>query len=176
MKLAWILASSLTVLPVLSLPVHSNAHNQLGVQQAVTDRGSSATETDVGGVYACEGLRPDGVSYHGTVRIIRHNGTYDFLWSVGDEEQEQYLGVGILMDAVLSVSYFGGTTGLVVYRVEHSDKGQKLVGTWTVPEADGKVAAETLTRVSKELSAPQAPLPVPEPTRRILPSKNLRPA
>jgi hypothetical protein len=165
MKLAWLLALSLTVLPFLSLPVQSVAHGDAG-----------ASDVDLGGIYACEGMRPDGVGYRGTVRIIRHNGTYDLLWSVGDEEQEQYLGVGILTDHVLSVSYFGGTTGLAVYRIEQDAKGQQLIGTWTVPQADGKVAAETLRRLSKELGASQ-PRPLPEPRpARVLPFWHLRPA
>ncbi len=165
MKLAWLLAVSLTVLPFLSLPVQSVAHGDAG-----------ASDADLGGIYACEGMRPDGVGYRGTVRIIRHRGTYDLLWSVGDEEQEQYLGVGILTGNVLAVSYFGGTTGLAVYRIEEGTKGQQLFGTWTVPQADGKVAAETLTRLTKELDVSQ-PRPLPEPRPAgVLPSWKLRPA
>jgi hypothetical protein len=165
MKLAWLLALSLTVLPFLSLPVPSVAHGD-----------ASAGDADLGGIYACEGMRPDGVGYRGTVRIVRHNGTYDLLWSVGDDEQEQYLGLGILTGNMLSVSYFAGTTGLAVYRIEQGAKGQQLIGTWTVPQADGKVAAETLTRLTKELGASQRrPLPAPRPARG-LPPWRLRPA
>jgi hypothetical protein len=165
MKLAWLLALSLTALSFLPLPIHPVAHGD------VTDG-----DADLGGIYACEGMRPDGVGYRGTVRIVRHKGTYDLLWSVGDDEQEQYLGVGILTGNVLSVSYFGGTTGLAVYRIEQDAKGQQLIGTWTVPQADGKVAAERLTRLTKELGASQPrPLPERRPTR-LLPLWQLRPA
>ena len=44
---------------------------------------------------------------------------------------------------MLSVSYFGGTPAVVVYKID----AEKLVGEWTMGGTEGKTYAETLTRV-----------------------------
>lgn len=169
MKLPLALASALTILPAVWLPVKSAP--QQPAPQKEPDKSGGALD----GTYACQGTRPDGAEYRGVVRIVHHNGTYQLLWTVGQDEQ--YLGVGMVTGNVLSVSYFGGTTGLVVYRIEQGDKGPRLVGTWTVPEGDGQVSSEILTRVTTATSN-EKELLIPEPQPRSHPvwSRNLRPA
>src|SRR5687767_3825870 len=74
----------------------------------------NGTDGNLVGVYACQGLTPKGAEYRGTVEIVRHNGTYQLLWTFRDERQ---VGIGIVSGDVLAVSYFGGMPGLVVYRI-----------------------------------------------------------
>lgn len=144
----------LTGLAAVALPIES-----------ISNSVKPPTDEDLGGTYRCEGTMPNGSGYTGTVHIVRHNGTYQVLWTLGP--RERYLGIGIVSDKVLAVSYFTGVPGLVVYRVEHTAKGPRLVGQWTAPEADGRVFVETLTRLTREVTLPAAPEPAPRRTVRI---------
>jgi hypothetical protein len=138
-------------------------------------RVDTPADADLAGVYACEGTRPDGVEYSGTVEIVRNEGTYQLLWTL--PPHEQYIGIGIRNGDVLAVSYFGGMPGLVVYRLEQGDKGPRLVGQWTVVDADGQVFPETLTRVAAgdaPAFAPSHPRPRSRPGRSV-PSRGTRP-
>jgi hypothetical protein len=122
----------------------------------------------IAGLYACEGIRPDGVAYRGVVQIVRHDNTYHLLWTLAPDEQ--YLGIGILSEGVLAVSYFGGLPGVVVYRIGEGQLGPQLTGRWTVVEADGQVFSETLTRLPADARPPVLvePSDDPGPSRRGL--------
>ena len=157
MKLLLLAASALTLVPALTLPIQPVAY--------------ATAEDDLTGTYACQGVKPNGTAYHGTVQIARHNGTYHLRWSFGP--REQYSGIGIASGGVLAVSYFGGDAGVVSYQIQQDDKGARLVGQWTVVKADGHVFGETLTRVTREV----AEIPMPEPKRgRVTPSRFMRSA
>jgi hypothetical protein len=164
MKSPLICASALTLVAVLSLAAQSPVPETKG------DNNPPAADADLTGVYACEGVRPDGAAYRGTVEIVRHDGTYELLWTL--PPHEQYVGIGMVSGSVLAVSYFGGMPGLVVYRIEAGDKGPRLVGQWTVVDADGHVFPETLTKVAEAIIVP--PVAKPRPGRAV-PSRGMRP-
>jgi hypothetical protein len=109
---------------------------------------------DPSGVYLCEGTNPDGHRYRGIVQIAAVQNTFLVKWTLADDIE--VMGVGILQDDRLSVSYFGGTPAVVVYKISM----EKLVGEWTMGGTEGRVYAETLTRM------PEGSLPKPQPPRR----------
>ena len=116
---------------------------------------SAPTKTgDPSGVYLCEGTNPDGHRYRGIVQIAAVRNTYLVRWTLADDVE--VMGVGILQDGHLSVSYFGGTPAVVVYKIA----ADKLVGEWTMGGTEGRVYAETLTRV------PEGSLPKPQPQQQ----------
>jgi hypothetical protein len=158
MKLPLIFVSTLALLPALVSP-----------EESILPAQPSERDGDLNGTYLCEGVRPDGAAYHGTVRIVRQNGAYQVIWNVGREEQ--YLGIGLLTGDVLAVSYFGGSPGVVAYRIEKTDKGSRLIGQWTVASARGQVFGETLTRLTKDVASMPAPAPRRE---RVVPSGRLK--
>jgi hypothetical protein len=136
MKLPLIFASALTaLLPVLA----------------------TTPDTDISGIYECEGTTANGSPYKGTVEIARNNGTYEVLWVFGP--REQYVGFGVINENVLAVSVLAGMPGVVAYKIEKSDKGSRLVGQWTVPNAEGKVFTETLTKVGNATDRPKLAKP-----------------
>jgi hypothetical protein len=165
MRSPLIAAASITLAAALSLSAQS-------APSPPADPHTQSDTADLAGVYACEGKRPDGLEYSGTVQIVRHEGTYQVLWTL--PPQEQYLGIGILNGDVLAVSYFGGMPGIAVYRIEHGDKGPRLVGTWTVVDADGHVFPETLTRLAEGATVPAPSRPRTRPDRAS-PSRGVRP-
>jgi hypothetical protein len=118
---------------------------------------------DPSGVYLCEGTNPDGHRYRGIVQIAAVRNTFLVRWTLADEVE--VMGVGILHDGMLSVSYFGGTPAVVVYKIS----ADKLVGEWTMGGTEGRVYAETLTRV------PEGSLPKPQPQQPRQP-RGRRPA
>jgi hypothetical protein len=96
-------------------------------------------KADLSGVYVCEGKNPDGSAYQGVVEIAAVESTYLVHWVL--PRGVEVLGVGILREDTLSVSYFGGTPVIVVYKKE----GNRLVGAWTMGGTEGAVFVETLT-------------------------------
>jgi hypothetical protein len=110
-----------------------------------------APESNLVGIYSCEGTNPDGKTYAGIVQIIKHGDSYLVRWTMPDESQ--VLGIGILNGGTLSVSYYGGTPSIVVYAIENG----KLTGTWTAVGADGELFTETLTKMPE--GAPRPPKP-----------------
>ena len=122
-----------------------------------------AKKLDPSGIYLCEGVNPDGHKYRGIVQIAAVRNTYLVRWTLSDEIE--VTGVGILQDGRLSVSYFGGTPAVVVYRID----ADRLVGEWTMGGTEGSVYAETLTRMPESMlrQSPQAPQPprTPRPRR-----------
>jgi hypothetical protein len=122
---------------------------------------------EIDGTYACEGRTPKGDAYHGTVRIVRQGDTYRVFWKL--DAQEGNVGVGIHTGDMLAVSYFEALPAIVVYKIEPTESGQRLVGQWTVLGADGKVFSETLTKLKQPATEPPATRP-PSPRRRQPPS------
>jgi hypothetical protein len=147
MKYAFLIAASVAAAAVVSLS--ASVASTTYVRQDAARQNAS----DVSGVYLCQGTLPDGRQYDGTVVIVRHQNTYQLLWTL--TEQEQYLGIGILHDKTLAVSVFGNMGGVVSYQVDRQSNAVRLKGQWTVVEADGRVFGETLTRLA------DAPLEVP---------------
>lgn len=117
---------------------------------------------NVSGIYRCEGTNPDGSPYEGLVEIAAIEDTYLVHWIMANGAQ--VLGVGIFKGGVLSVSYFGGTPAVAVYRPD----GDRLVGEWTMGGAEGMLYSETLTRMpvkpgQPHAAPPQRPAPQPGP-------------
>jgi hypothetical protein len=128
----------------------------LGGTATASDRSpaqAAARKQDPSGIYLCEGVNPDGHRYRGIVQIAAVRNTFLVRWTLSDDVE--VTGVGILHDNQLSVSYFGGTPAVVVYRID----ADKLVGEWTMGGTEGSVYAETLTRM------PEGSLPPPPPSQ-----------
>ena len=120
-------------------------------------------KSDPSGIYLCEGVNPDGNKYRGIVQIAAVRNTFLVRWTLADDVE--VTGVGILHDGLLSVSYFGGTPAVVVYRIS----ADKLVGEWTMGGTEGSVYAETLTPMPEGTLPPrpsQGP-DAPERNRRL---------
>jgi hypothetical protein len=115
----------------------------------------------VAGIYLCEGANPDGSPYQGLVEIVAVDKTYLIHWVMADGAE--VVGVGIRNSDVLSVSYFGGTPAVAVYRID----GDRLVGEWTMGGAEGMLYTETLTRMPDQ--KPEPGKREPERQRRTRP-------
>src|SRR5436190_18618256 len=73
---------------------------------------------DLDGVYACDGINPAGKPYRGIVEIVRTDETFHLRWTF-PQDSDGALGIGIMTNGVLAVSYYGGATaGVVVSKVE----------------------------------------------------------
>jgi hypothetical protein len=144
----------------------------LGGTAATSDKPPSQAQAapikklDPSGIYLCEGVNPDGHKYRGIVQIAAVRGTYLVRWTLADDVE--VTGVGILNDDRLSVSYFGGTPAVVVYKIDTD----KLVGEWTMGGTEGSVYAETLTPMPEGMlkPAPQQPS-APQPPRERRPRR-----
>jgi hypothetical protein len=101
-----------------------------------------AQNGDLTGTYRCEGTSPSGNPYRTVVEIAKDDQTYVVKWY---SRGAPAIGIGILRNDTLSVSYFTGKdVGIVVYKIE---KGPKLSGQWSILGADGQLYPEVLTRV-----------------------------
>ena len=101
-------------------------------------------EVDITGVYRCDGVNPQGRAYRGMVEIVRMNDAFQLRWTF-PQSSDAALGIGIVSNGVLAVSYYGGDmAGVVVYKI-NDDK--PMVGEWTVVGSEGGVFRETLTRL-----------------------------
>ena len=101
-----------------------------------------AQNSDLTGTYRCEGTSPSGNAYRTVVEIAKDDQTYVVKWY---SRGAPAIGIGILRNDTLSVSYFTGKdVGIVVYKIE---KGPKLNGQWSILGADGQLYPEVLTRV-----------------------------
>jgi hypothetical protein len=129
----------------------------LGSVRAV---GDDTTANDFSGVYACEGMNPDGTPYEALVEIIKLRDTYLVRWTMPDDVR--VVGVGVVKAGVFAVSYFAGTPAVVVYSAETDGR---LEGTWTMGGAEGLVFSETLKKIPPDQRKPkptkQAPLSKP---------------
>ena len=98
--------------------------------------------SDLAGVYRCDGMNPDGSAYQGVVEISRVQDIFRVRWTLRDNTA--VVGVGILSEGVLAVSYFRGAPAVVVYRID----GSRLIGEWAMGGGDGVISSETLTKVT----------------------------
>jgi hypothetical protein len=130
---------------------------------------ASPKESDLAGMYACEGTNPNGSPYTALVEIVRLEKTYLVKWI--QPNGSEVLGVGLQRGSMFSVSYFGSAPAIVVYSVEADGK---MDGQWTMGGAEGSVFTETLTKlkVIASPSSPSSPRP-PRPSRRPAPSRTL---
>jgi hypothetical protein len=119
----------------------------------------SASKRSVPGFYKCEGTNPDGSPYQGLVQIAAIDDTYLVHWILSNGAE--VLGVGIVRSGVLSVSYFGGTPALAVYRID----GERLLGEWTMGGAEGMVYSETLTKMAVPPADHASPAKPAKPAR-----------
>jgi hypothetical protein len=99
-----------------------------------------AFRIDVTGDYNCEGRNAGGGVYRGAVSIVRKGDVYLVDWRIG--QSDNYKGIGLLNGNILSVSYYGGIIGVVVYTAEQNGT---LNGRWAVLQGDGRVFTEVLT-------------------------------
>ena len=133
---------------------------------------SAAGEPELVGIYAADGVNPDGTQYHAIVQISRRGESFLVSWMFPTDAEPIRLepssvGVGVASGGMLAVSYYTPqTSGVVVYRIE--DEGKRLTGRWALVGDDGTVHDETLTRLP-EVSTPPLPDPPttpPPPARR----------
>ena len=130
----------------------------------------------LGGMYAAEGLNPDGSKYRGVVKIDRHGESYLLAWMYGQIEDGTLVlvpraaGIGVASGGVLAVSYYAqGMTGVILYQIE--DRGQRLVGGWVMAGADGTIHTETLTKLTMPATGPESETsspPTPMTPRAVL--------
>lgn len=103
-----------------------------------------ADDIDISGVYRCDGVNPQGKPYRGMVEIVKMNDAFQLRWTF-PQSTDAALGIGIVTNGVLAVSYYGGdTAGVVVYKI---NANKPMVGQWTVVGSEGGVFEETLTRL-----------------------------
>jgi hypothetical protein len=117
-------------------------------------------ETDLTGVYACEGVNPDGTPYAGVVEILKVKDTYLVRWTMPNDNQ--VVGVGILSNGVLAVSYFGGSPAVVAFSTTPDGR---LDGKWTMGGAEGSVFSEKLTKMSAGQQQQQQRKPIKRETK-----------
>src|ERR1044072_7800141 len=127
---------------------------------------SAPDAPDLPGIYECQGTGADGRPYRGAVIIEPDGGRFVVRWIIASELTA--VGVGIREGNMLAVSFFGPDSGgVVLYRID----GQRLVGHWSAPLAEGQVFEETLTRVANPPTPSSAPSPAPARPR---PSQAIR--
>ena len=111
------------------------------------------------GVYECQGTGADGRPYRGAVVIEPDGKRFVLQWYMAAELSA--VGVGIREGDMLAVSFFGPESGgVVLYRIN----GQRLVGHWSAPLANGQVFEETLTRMADPSPSPPSPPATPPST------------
>ena len=141
----------------------------LGGTAVTTQSGQAQTpakKLDLTGVYLCDGMNPDGRPYRGLVEIAEIEDTYLVRWVLQDDIE--VMGVGIVQNGLLAVSYFGGTPAVVVYLLDAS-RPERLVGEWTMGGTEGRLYKETLTRMPKDSVTTPAPRRRPTPRARPVP-------
>jgi hypothetical protein len=89
------------------------------------------------GVYALEGVNPDGSTYAGTLELQpARGGAWRLVWRIGSDVVE---GIGLVDGPVLSAAYvLGGRPGVAIYRIRQDGV---LEGPWTT---GGGLGRETL--------------------------------
>ncbi|MEQ1895789.1 MAG: hypothetical protein ABL971_00220 [Vicinamibacterales bacterium] len=114
------------------------------IAMAVPALAQKPADADISGVYRCDGVNPQGRPYRGMVEIVKLHDAFQLRWTFPQDENPA-LGIGILSNGVLAVSYYGGDmAGVVVYKI---NEGKPMVGEWTVVGSEGGVFKETLTRL-----------------------------
>jgi hypothetical protein len=119
----------------------------------------AAEETDITGIYRCDGKNPNGTRYVGIVAIEKRGSAYALIWLIGDAPP--IAGVGVRDGVILATTYANRTpqgigVAVTAYRIE---KGPKLIGRFTELGGKGSVRTETLTFMKKleerDASAPK---------------------
>jgi hypothetical protein len=112
----------------------------------------AAAQTEPLGMYLAKGVDAKGREYRGLVHIRRHGES--FVVSRTSLEMSGnilvlkgvWVGLGILSEGMLAVSYYGAkAAGVVVYRIE--ENGERLAARWTTLDSDGTVHLETLMKL-----------------------------
>jgi hypothetical protein len=107
----------------------------------------------VTGMYACEGVSPDGEPYRALLELVSYGEHVRARWLFRDSPP--VLGLGMVRHGVLAISYFGsGPPGLVIYRVGPHGIS---IGEWVIAGAGG-VYRETVRKL------PPHPPDVDDPT------------
>jgi hypothetical protein len=104
---------------------------------------SLSAKTGFSGTYTVNGTNPGVGPYKGTLTITPRGEVYDVYWAIGNQ---QYGGVGIVTNDVLSVGYTGGDRswlGVIAYKQNASGN---LEGRWAVAGRQGKPGTETAVR------------------------------
>jgi hypothetical protein len=109
-----------------------------------------SSEVDLSGIYDCNGVGPEGDPYKGVVEIVRKDKTYWVQWTLSPQDINH--GFGIIQGDMFAVTFFGGTAGVALYKIE---PGSRLVGRWTIVDSDGGTYPETLTKSSSQVTRPQ---------------------
>lgn len=112
----------------------------------------AAAQTEPLGMYLAKGVDAQGSEYRGLVHIRRHGESFVVSWTSLEMSgnivvlKSVWVGLGILSEGMLAVSYYGArATGVVVYRIE--ENGRRLAARWTTLDEDGTVHAETLMKL-----------------------------
>ena len=120
---------------------------------------SAAGQPAFEGVYIARGVDSDGREYRRAVNIERDGDQFAVTWVASRVVGEAiilepiWVGVGIAIGDMLSVSFVAGDTfGIMVYEAG-TDK-QQFSGRWAVVDDDGAVHSETLTRLPNVRPAP----------------------
>jgi hypothetical protein len=122
------------------------------------------------GIYIASGKDSAGNEYQRAVEIERHGDRFIVTWVsarlIGEALvlEPTWIGVGIVTDDILSVSFVGeDAMGIMVYRF--GPNGQ-VAGRWTLEGEDEVICAETLTPLPDVLPLPAAVDPPQEPRPR----------
>ena len=112
------------------------------------------------GAYYCEGIDASGNAYRGRTLIDKQGDVYYVQWTLGGRLTA--IGIGVAKGDSLAVSYYGPSTGVVLYT--RTEAG--LDGQWTQPGAEGATFSETLKRIPDEELQQESPAPerAPGPT------------
>ena len=138
---------------------------------------AAGAETELQGMWASTGTNPDGSEYKGLVHITQRGDSLIVRWMFPKNSNgttvlvANSVGVGIVSDGMLAVSYYGaGAAGIVLYKIEEG--GERLAGHWTLAGENGNVYSETLVKLPWRVAepgtgdAPESEAPPPGPTRK----------
>jgi hypothetical protein len=96
------------------------------------------------GTYSVSGTNPGVGPYKGTLTIAPRGDVYDVHWTIAGV---QYVGVGVVVNDTLAVTYSGATdrswAGVIAYRQRTEGT---LEGKWTLLGGKPKVGSETAVR------------------------------
>ncbi len=94
---------------------------------------------DLAGDYDITGTNPNGSAYKGTLKIIKQDAVYQFVWKAGDD----YNGVGVQRDNTVAVAFGGKGCGVVHYRIGADGALDGKWGQWGVNESGTETATRT---------------------------------
>jgi hypothetical protein len=127
----------------------------------------AAAQTEPLGMYLAKGVNAEGSEYRGLVHIVRHGESFAVSWTAlgmsGNTVvlKRVWVGLGILSEGMLAVSYYGpDAAGVVVYRIE--ENGERLAARWATLGEEGTVHVETLMKIPDTAPSPDAGEPSEE--------------